>query len=288
MNKKYNCETCKYRTDNKYDFNRHKRTKKHQCREQEIVSIKKYDSGIKKYEREKCKHCGKKISKPNMNKHMKICKKNIYLKEKKTKDKMIKYLMSELKNKEKNEETIKELKNELRDVEKEYMNFMKQVSKHGKNITKIGSVNMYFVIQNYDKASNYKDIMNKPFTESEIAGVERYGGVQGCFDIIYGRCIEGIEVKNRPFHCVDDSRNKYLLRIKDKWKIDKKAEKILEEIYPRIVRICAPKPIKSDKEIDGWKRQNARMNELANGRNKIIKLLNKETLLKNTVVIKEK
>ena len=40
MNKKYNCETCKYRTDNKYDFNRHKRTKKHQYREQEIVSIK--------------------------------------------------------------------------------------------------------------------------------------------------------------------------------------------------------------------------------------------------------
>ena len=189
--------------------------------------------------------------------------------------------MDELK---KEREKLEEKDKELREVEHEYMDFMRNVSKHGRNITKIGSVNMYFVVDEYDEAFNYEDRMKRPITKKEKAGIIKYGGVQGCFDILFNRCIKGISVDKRPFHCVDASRSKYMLRTKNKWQVDRNAKMILEGIYPRVVQICVPKQMKDISELPRYQAENKRMIELANGKNKILKKLNEVSLLKNNTI----
>ena len=142
---------------------------------------------------------------------------------------------------------------------------------------------MYFIIQHYLEARNYEELMDPPLTDKEEGYVMKYGGVEGCCQIFDDRCIKNLKLEERPFHCVDDSRNKYMLRTGDEWVIDKKAEKIMEAIYPRILRLCVPKEISHYSELDNWSKENARMKEIAHGKGKIIKRLNKKTLLKNNV-----
>ena len=70
-------------------------------------------------------------------------------------------------------------------MEHELLDFMIQVSKSGKRIIKICSVNMYFIVNEYDEVLNYEDIMSKPFTKKEKKGIIRYGGVAGWDGLTY-------------------------------------------------------------------------------------------------------
>ena len=306
MSKKYNCDLCKYATDRQYDYTKHLGTKKHvsNATTNHLLKIgsNKPKNGSNVSLVLTCEYCNKSISHKNhIKRHYKCCVKykeyvlrnnNNYIineleiklknheKQLKKKDENMTQLQNELKKKD-NE--LKEQMCELRDIEKEYMDFMRSVAKNGTNVTNIQNVNMYFVIRTYIKAKNYEDLMNAPLTDDEINGVMKHGGVEGGYMILYKRCIEGLELKDRPFHCVDDSRNKYMLRTGDKWHIDKQGGQLMEGIYPRLLQLCIPKEISNADEIDDWKKENARMNEIANGKNKILKRLNKVALLKNNV-----
>ena len=122
MNKKYNCEVCKYYTDNKYDFSRHLSTKKHQCIQSEIYRIKKNV----KMNRMKCEYCGKHICrKKNIKRHYKKCKKYENYKIKKEKDHIIQKLMEELKKE-------KEKMNELKENNKQLKNDILRLKKSNK------------------------------------------------------------------------------------------------------------------------------------------------------------
>ena len=172
-------------------------------------------------------------------------------------------------------------------MEKEYLEFMKKVANTGTNVTNIKNVNMYYIIQHYIKAKNYEDVMNSPLTTYEKNYVLENGGVYGGYHILFKRCIEGLDMEDRPFHCVDGARNKYMLRTNNTWQIDKKGEQVLEGIYPKMLKICAPNPnISSADELDEWKKHNDYMVELSNGgETKILKMLNEVTLLKNNVAL---
>ena len=171
------------------------------------------------------------------------------------------------------------------------MDFMRQVAlqnktnKPNKTINNIRSLNIYFIVNEYDEALNYEDRMRDPITKKERKGIIRYGGIQGCYNILYNRCIKDITLDKRPFHCVDESRSKYVLRTKDKWEIDKGAVEILEGIYPRVVQICAPKKMKDISEWKRYNKENNRMIELSKGKGKILKKLNEVSLLKNNMVL---
>ena len=91
-------------------------------------------------------------------------------------------------------------------------------------------------------------------------------------------------MKDRPFHCVDGSRSKYMLKTGGSWQIDKNGKKIIEGIFPRIIQLCIPPFVSSMEEMDNWRIKNGYMVELTNGGdNKIIKRLNEVALLKNNV-----
>ena len=183
----------------------------------------------------------------------------------------------------KNEEELEELRN----TEKEFLEFMKKMANTGTNITNnINQVNMYYIIQHYIKAKNYEDIMNQPLTDDEKQYVHANGGVYGGYYILQKRCIDSLLMNERPFNCVDDARNKYRIRTNNTWQIDKRGEEVLEGIYPKMLKICAPKEISNADELDEWRKYNGYMVELSSGgEGKILKMLNKIALLKNNVVL---
>jgi len=193
--------------------------------------------------------------------------------------------------KENKEELIKnkEELEDLRGVERDYLEFVKKVANTNNGTTNnIKQVNMFFIVKEYKNADNFADRMDPPLTKSEEQYVLENGGVYGGYYILVKRCIEGVPMEDRPFHCVDESRNKYMLRIKDSWEIDNRGEKLLEGIYPRMLKLCCPKQIKSPDELDEWKKHNDYMVELSTGgENKILKMLNKVSLLKNNVIMNE-
>lgn len=187
---------------------------------------------------------------------------------------------------QKKEEEIQELK----ESEKEYFDIIKTYMKNGGNAvnnnnnTTINNINMFFIMRTFDDALNYKDLMKAPLTSAEKQCMLDHGGEDGGYNLIVTRCIDGIAIEKRPFHCVDEARQKFLLRNDDTWEIDSKGRQIIETIYPEIVNVCAPKPISDIAELKKFKKQHVIMNTFANGGNKrIIKRLAKKTLLKNNV-----
>lgn len=135
-------------------------------------------------------------------------------------------------------------------------------------------------MNNFNDAHNFEDIMNKPLTEKERKYITDNGALIGCSKLIKDRCIYDIEVPNRPFHCVDSSRNKYILRTNNKWNIDEKGRQILGTTYP-IIRPLFDMSVEDIKKKEDNLRQ---INDLeTNGQKKIIGELNTVALLKNNV-----
>ena len=172
-----------------------------------------------------CEFCGILLSTVrNRSRHHSICKIKQH-KEENIKDKLL----------NEKEKEIKELKNELRDLEKDFLKFAKEQINSNKSVinnTNNGTIdnrqyNMYYVINNYKDAHNIEDLLNSPLTEEEKKYILDNGSILGCYKLLQSRCIDDIEIDKRPFHCIDISRCKYLLRSKNDWDVDQCGESIL-------------------------------------------------------------
>ena len=146
---------------------------------------------------------------------------------------------------------------------------------------------MYYIINKYKNAKNYEDLMEPPLTQEEKTYVIDNGATSGCYNLLINRCINNIALSDRPFHCVDASRSKYLLRVNDDWDIDNGGSKILREVYPKIKGVY-----ETDKRIDDMDSEEmseyikgaSEMIELEKkGKKRIMKELNKKALLKNNI-----
>jgi len=179
----------------------------------------------------KCIYCGIIIKhQTNKNRHANLCKikkfKNEFDKEK-----------EELKEKiEKEQNEKKELEKNYKDMQTEYFELIKkihnnQIGSNNNNNNNINTYNMYYVINNYKEAYNYDEIMEKSLNEEEKQYLNDNGPLLTCLKIILNRCIEQIEIEKRPFHCVDQSRQKILLRNNDEWNVDNKAQQIIKKCY---------------------------------------------------------
>ena len=313
MDKKYYCITCNYSSYRLYDFNRHKKSKKHISNQQanfdaEICTRHKTDESRHKNDEVRhkndefcaqfsdddfekgftCDHCLKYfLDKSNRVRHIKNCKVKIQKEDKKKQNKLLLKKDEIIKKKEQiskqlNEENEK-LKQEIKDIEKEYLEFMKEMATKqvSTTINNSNTVNMYYIINNYKNAYNYEELMKKPLTDAEIDYINKKGAIAGCYNLIENRCIRGVEIEKRPFHCVDDARSKYLLRENDDWSVDKKGFKILSEAFPKI------RDAYLMGENDEFESQINSINQLMNmelkGKTKIINELNKVALLKNNI-----
>ena len=93
-------------------------------------------------------------------------------------------------------------------------------------------------------------------------------------------------MEDRSFHCVDGARNKYLVYRNNEWTIDIDANQILREAYPKIIDVFDIDIKRGDdmQTIDRKMRNIDQVRDLEKyGRRKILKKLNKKTLLKNNI-----
>ena len=217
-------------------------------------------------EKIKCKYCDKIKSKKNIKRHMRVCKNKHKYKYKKLK-------------KEK-EDMIKKLEEEKDKLEDDFFNFMKQMANRSTTTNNIiyndkstKMKNMYYIMGTYKNAKNYSDLMKPDLTLSEIECIQEKGPLVGSSNILHTRCIDGLTVDERPFHCVDEPRNKYVLRESDNWKVDKNAEEILSTVVKKVREVVGTDTInKIIKLLDFETR----------GRKKLLKELNRSTNIKNS------
>ena len=310
MSLKYNCNLCNYYTNSQGNYNKHISTNKHkkQVKNKNVDSkngiiyskngIINSKNGIDNYN---CKHCTKKYSaKYNLNKHMKKCKEKIKYadvqkildeKEQLEKDKL--KLEKEKIEFEKTKEQLNDLNEDYKELEKEYNEFLKKTANNfmennSKNITNnnISNCNMYYIINNFTDAPNFKNQINEQLTDSEKKKIMKSGPIDGVTKLINMKCIKDKEINKRSIHCVDSARKKFVVRENDNWQIDIKGKKILTISIP-ITKDIFEKDYDYENINDPFLKSTI-INKLIQleqkaGHIKIINDLSDDTLLKNNI-----
>jgi len=245
-----------------------------------------------------CKYCKKELSaKRSLKRHYKACKmkpkRDLEVTTTIEKNNLVKKIkdqgnkLEEKDNKLEEKDTIiKQYEEKLQEIEREYFNFTKKMAeKDGGNKTvNNNTFNMFFVLNNYDEAYNIEELMDPPLTEDEIKYILLRGAIAGCYKLILNRCIDNIKLEKRPLHCVDSSRNKYLLHTENEWSIDLNGSKLLRGIYPKVRSVFDLQINEGDspKRVNEVLKNMEQIRDLElYGEKRILKYLNRKTLLKN-------
>lgn len=213
MTNSYICIKCKYSTNRLFNYNKHIASKKHkgnQLKSSILDYLKKDDKHLKKdnfhpkkddlksskLDGLRCECCNRFIKhKSNYSRHYKLCK------ERRKKEQEI--LIDELKKeKELNEKQAEELE----ELKKKYNQMLEDVVKGRLKGKVINNININYVKTNFQDAYNFEDLMNVPLTEEEKTKILESGPTAGCLNLITSRCVDNIDDKKRPLHCVDTSR----------------------------------------------------------------------------------
>ena len=168
--------------------------------------------------------------------------------------------------------------NKINEEVKQVNNIYNNCNNCNNQTTINNNLNMFHIVNNYKDAYNLEDLMNSPLTDNEMDFIIKNGATAGCFELLKTRCIDNIELPKRPFHCVDMSRSKYMLRSNDTWNVDLKGEKILKQTCPKI-RSVYPTDDLSDMVTYG--KNMAQLLDMEYKSKKIIGYLNNKALLKN-------
>ena len=294
--KKYICRVCNYKTDRYSDYSRHNKTKKHikLCKSIDEIQqeIEPDDTQVEESNTLVCEFCNKEISNSrNIKRHYNTCRDKIKYDVEQEKNKIIDDLIRKNKLQEEKIKDNMKIKDEFNELEQEYIDLLKKLAAKGvdncttiiNNCTK-NTANMYYIINNFNDAINYEDIMASPLTDDEIKNI-RADPTIGCVDLIKGRCIDNTDLNKRSLHCTDESRDKFLLRHNNSWMIDKKASAILEKAFNKVDEIMfenysyknitdTDKYVKNMKNLFDMKTKN---------RKAIIDDIKRETLIKNNI-----
>lgn len=248
--KTYNCKICKYSTKRKHNMAIHYTSKKHcsnmrmYCNRKSIVNNTKsivnntycIENKEKISKKLMCEFCHKNIShNNNVKKHYSVCKKKLEYDIVTEKNSIIKKLEDE---KKRFEEENKQLIIDKKESDMELKNFMKEVamSKSG-TIVYNNSVNMFHILHNYKNVKNYDDIMGAPLSDKEEEYLIKMGAAYTPGELIEMRCITNLRADQRSIHCVDVSRDKYLVRNNDTWNVDNKGKMIMEATFPIVNKL---------------------------------------------------
>lgn len=270
MPKRYTCVPCNYFTERKSSYTTHITTKKHQYNMKNRLDID---------ESNRCIYC-KRTFEPlkYLNRHMKSCKeRKVY--------EVRKQLVQEEQAKQELQEKLQKQEEELeelKEVKEDYYDLLKQIA-ISKSKSSSNTINMYYIINNFNEAYNYEDLMRPALTDSETDELSNLEPLAGSIFVIKNRCIEDVDIQKRPIHCLDTSRDKYLLRTEDKWVVDHKAKQIFAKVCPLIYKHYLLDPQNPDNGIDKIiQNQQQLINmEKKSSQQKLIKELNDKVYIKN-------
>jgi len=140
-------------------------------------------------------------------------------------------------------ETIKELKTQnkidvittenklLKEHHNQVSNVANSTITNG-NKNKIQNITQY-VINSFPNAPNVKPIENI----DEILKLITSNSNESYAELIQKHYVDGVEPENRSLWLVDSSRDKYLTRLDDKWKLDIHGTMFCEEINPVLSKL---------------------------------------------------
>lgn len=225
MVKKFTCDVCNYTTNRQYNYTLHCDSNKHKL----IVDKHKSDDNNDDKYTIFCKFCDKEIRhKKNIQRHLRKCKEKIeYDKNKLDMSTNMNDILT------KYTEQNKYIQHLLEDYRELVAQFADTTKSSGR---KRQAVNMVYIMNNYNDAKNFDDLMKPPITDEELDQL-RKNMVVGSSNLITSRCIKGLSLKERPIHCVDIARHKFLLRKDNKWTIDYYGQLILNSTFNKIYEL---------------------------------------------------
>jgi hypothetical protein len=202
VEKLYECITCRYATDNKYDWNKHINTKKHkQMCSTDVVVSKRPDHYV-------CIYC-KKVYKfrSGLARHNKIC---VGTQEIEAKDEQIKSLQNLLEKSIENQTALINKQNALID---------KVGNTYNNTISNNMTINL-FLNQECKDAMNLSDFMNTlQLSAEDLDYTSKNGFIKGMVNI-FQKNLKKISPLERPFHCSDPKKLQFFVKDENKWEED--------------------------------------------------------------------
>ena len=222
--KKYNCICCDYNTSNKFDFNKHLQTDKHEIKHLAMLAIDLSQNIAKTYN---CCFCNKEYKdNTGLWRHKKQCVPNTKSKESDISNTdMITYLMKE---------------------NDELKHMIMETCKNNTPINNINSNNKTFNLSVFLN-EQCKDAMNiMDFVDSlqlqlsDLENVGRLGFVNGISDIII-KNLKALDIHKRPVHCTDLKREVIYVKDENQWEKEVENNKTIR----RAIKCIAQKNTKS-------------------------------------------
>ena len=159
-----------------------------------------------------------------------------------------------IKKKELEEKTL-ELEKQNKEIQKDYNEILKMLIENGTlgnhmiNSNNSQTVNQVYIMNNFNDAYNFSDLMAPPLTAEEIDLIRGDEAITACCSILKLRCIDNIAVEKRPIHCIDKPRRKIMLRENDVWIVDFAGKKMLQGTYPLVRKLFPIHPGTPLKEL---------------------------------------
>ena len=211
---KFNCEPCKFYTNNNYDFKRHQGTKKHE----KAIQLTRSSTGIQDEELFVCE-CGRFYKeRTGLWRHKKKCNA--------VENQLI---VTEEEEQEEEEEELNEKEMVLKlikqngELQKQIINMSKE-TKQVTNITnQTNHFNLNIFLNDHCKnAVNLIDFINSlQVSTRDLEQTGKLGYVEG-LSSIFVKALKDMDVTERPIHCTDIKRETVYVKDQDKWEIEDK------------------------------------------------------------------
>lgn len=209
---KFNCEPCKFYTNNNYDFKRHQGTKKHE----KAIQLTRNSTIIQDEELFVCE-CGRFYKeRTGLWRHKKKCNT--------VENQLIVTEEEEQDEEELNEkEMVLKLIKQNGELQKQIINMSKE-TKQVTNITnQTNHFNLNIFLNDHCKnAVNLIDFINSlEVSTRDLEQTGKLGYVEG-LSSIFVKALKDMDVTERPIHCTDIKRETVYVKDQDKWEIEDK------------------------------------------------------------------
>jgi hypothetical protein len=173
--------------------------------------------------------------------------------------------------------TINKLTNDLMESYKKSSTTINNTTNN--NVFNCKSYN--FVINNYTDAYNIEDLMAPELTAEEKKMLDENGHIVGYINLMKTRCIDNVDLEKRAFHCIDTSRNKYMLHKEGAWNIDHDGLELIQSTYPKVKDHFIPEGCD---DIDKIIREHARLGHFYSTRGKTLDDIGRMTSLSSNII----
>jgi len=238
MNHIYECNVCNYTTTIQYCYKKHLRTDKHNKNSNNgngINEIIRSNSYI-------CKYCNKTLDKSNKARHTRICiieynkiQDQIKLEQEKYEEllKLEREKAEILRIEQEREKQIlvrseRRKAKKLRIKEKQHQNKMIQdiiitvlknagatnITNNNTNITNSNNSvtncpNFNYIKKNFTNPMTLEECLKPPLTQIEKDNITKTNPTVGCEYLIMNRCVNNVDLDQRPIHNIDIARNRF-------------------------------------------------------------------------------